>query len=643
MKIVPSEFALERMSRIKELKSLLDGHNYSYWILDNPDITDKEYDDLEAEYEQLTGVKYYANHIPGGVSAMFAEVKHAYPVKSLDKINTEEELREELLRLAPGIVMLKYDGLTLVDDNSNATRVIATRGKGVIGEDVTATASQVMPVNGTNGLPVRVEAFLTYDMFRRINIDKVANGEEPYKNMRNAAAGMIRNSDLTRVSGVTYVAYNLMGSGMTELEQLEVLKSLGYNTPPKEHIWHFNKDNIDEIVDLVLNFDEFRSNLPFEIDGLVIKSGRPNAQEHFGETEHHYKNAVAFKFPSQGKWTKLLGIRWTVGRTGKIVPNADIEKVDILSSTVKRASLSNASMLGRKGLCKGCEVFVVKGNDVIPDIVDARGGNPLSSFKEPTECPKCHEGLTRVDGEKKGVYQLYCENPGCGSKTILRVVHMAQKEALGIEGLNEKTAIKMYEDVLIENPEEIFKLTVDEIEELEGFARPSALKLYNAIQSRRKVDFARFLYAGGVPLVGESTSNDIANEFLSYDNMLRDIRNGCIRLRAIPSIGHKIVQSILENGGLWANLRKYVEPIDTKKVKKVDKQLTFVITGTLPEKRPYYEALIKEAGHKASGSVSKKTDYLLLGKNAGGKKEDADACGTKIITTEEELREILGI
>lgn len=629
------------MNRIQELEKELARHNHLYHVEDNPEISDIEYDRLEREYFELTGTKYHATHKTYDRNEKFGAVVHRYKVKSLDKINTDEELRKELLRLAPGVIQLKYDGLTVVDDFQKG-RVIATRGDGVTGEDITHSAMEVIGNPDNIGLPVRMEVYLTYEDFKTLNNRRIERGEDPYKNLRNAAAGMLRNLNPKDLDLLSYTAYNILGSELTEMEQLRVLRKCGYNTPPVDHVRYFTRNSIDEIIEWVNSFSSIRENLPFEIDGLVIKSDKPNAIQVFGETDKFFKNAVAYKFESEGMWTKCTGVEWTVGRTGKVVPNARFEPVELLNTSVDKASLHNASMLDRLGVTEDCEMFVVKCNDVIPGVVKIRNakGEPI---EQPNRCPVCDTRLETVYSEEnEGVYQLYCFNPECASKLLTRITNMAQKTVLNITGLSTETANKMIDAGMIIQPKDIFRLTVKNIGELPGFGAKSASKLYDAIQGARKATFDKFLIAGGIPMVGKSTAEDIAKSFADFEDLRHDILSGGHALENINGVGCKTVESIRRHYHLWEDLLSVIEIEYPKPVKAVDKQLTFVVTGTLPKKRSYYEDLIKSAGHKVSGSVSKNTDYLLAGEKAGSKLSKAQECGTPVITTEEELIKILG-
>lgn len=620
-------------SNLVELIQMLQIADKQYYENDNPDLFDAEYDSLCEQYFRYTGKEWNSNKVPGAISNGFKTIKHDQQAKSLDKCNNISDAVQRASSLLPVIVEYKYDGLTLVIYPQG---VVATRGNGEEGEDVTHTCKSL--IRNPYHLPIRGEAFITKEQFERINKERVMRGEEPYKNLRNACAGMIRTLDKGEVQGITFKAYNILQTSMSETEQLQTLQDLGYDVA--EHQVCNNIKEVSESINKIT--PEVREGLNFEIDGLVIKSNIPNAIGIFGETRHHYKNAFAYKFPSLGTWTTLNKVVWTVGRTGKVVPNAFVSPVNLLNTTVSKASLHNASILKSLNLSVGCEVFIVKNNDIIPGVVQSRGYNPELAIKEITHCPKCKKELIKQYSEEhEGVYQLYCLNPNCPSKTINRVVHMSKKELLDIDGLSIETATKMYEDNLIDSPEDIFGLSIEDIESLDGFAEPSAKKLYNSIQTARNTTLAKFIASCGIPLVNIGKAEDIAKHYDSYESLIKDIENQGSILKNIEGVGSKIRNSITEYKFNLVSLSKWVTVSTGQATKKVDKQLTFVITGTLEHSREHYEKLIKDAGHKVTGSVSKKTDYVLVGDKAGSKLDKATELGIPILMYGEGLERLL--
>lgn len=600
---------------LADKKAYLDRCDAAYYDNDDPFIIDALYDALKDIYLQAAGKTEY-DHVPGKPSGRFEKFTHWQPIRSLSKINTEAQLRAELLRLAPGVIQPKFDGLTVVL-YPDVTAV--TRGNGEVGEVITANVKKIPGLTCVHPkYPIRMEAIMDIVSFNAVNRKREKRGEELLKNPRNAVAGMLRNKDASKVEGVSYYAYNLVGDPRPETEQLAELEAGGFTVAPS---FYFDKDNIEEAVKIVMEFD--RSELGYEVDGLVIKSNIPNAAAVFGETGHHPKNMCAFKFPSQGAWTELRDVIWQVGRE-KVTPVAIVEPVEVGGVTIERVTLHNIGIMRELKLSKGCEVFVVRSNDVIPDIMEADGFDPEQEFKAPVYCPECSDMLQIIND------QHFCDNPDCQGKLLSAICHIAKRDALDIEGLSEETAAKMI-DIEIGHPFEIFDLTEEDIVSLPGFAARSGKKLYNAIQAARTVELKKFLYSAGIMSVGRSVSEDIASTLGTYEAILEDIKAGCPTISKIDGIGPTVTSALMENVETIERLRTYVTPKEAAKKKVADVVLTFVITGTLSQPRSYYENLIKSAGHKCSGSVSKKTSYVLAGEEAGSKLTKAQELGVAVI------------
>lgn len=327
---------------------------------------------------------------------------------------------------------------------------------------------------------------------------------------------------------------------------------------------------------------------------------------------------------------------WQVKRTGKITPVAELEPVDLDGTTVTRATLHNQAICDALGVRINGPVFVERANDVIPAVIEAQTPPTRNTFPviAPTECPECNSVVVKIND------QHFCESSDCPAKTVGRIVHLAKRDALDIEGLSEETAQKMYDAGVI-NPFLIFDLTTEKIGRLPGFAKRSAAKLYDAIQAVRSTELKRFLYAASVPGVGRSVSEDIANTFGTIEAFIEDTGNDFVKTRKIEGIGDTLINNMINHGYLWGNLLEYVTPRPSTVMAKPDIVLTFVITGALEHPRSYYENLIKGAGHKVSGSVSKKTDYVIVGEDAGSKLDKARELGIKQLTTEYELKVVL--
>jgi len=625
-----------------KLKKQLNHHDDLYYNKDNPEISDAEYDALKNTYIKLYG-EY--NYVPG--EAQFKKYTHQFPVKSLAKVNNEDDLRKELIRLAPGVIEYKYDGLTLVYYYDGA---IVTRGNSIIGEDVRDTASRILHFPELNGeddkyqlnkLPIRLEAFMTKNDFQKLNQERMEQGLELFSNARNAVAGILRNKEIKNVKGITYRAYNIIGSNKTQIDQLEILKDLGF----KVDDWFFYDENsIEEAIQYIKNIN--RDSLEFEIDGMVIKSNKPNSLKLYGETEHHPKNAVSYKFPNQGKWSRLKSVTWQTGRTGKVTPVAEIEPIDLLGSIITRATLHNVGYINSLGLQLHDEIYTVKSNDVIPAIIQCKETENSVPIEIPLYCPSCDSELKMIND------QLYCENNDCQAKLLFRAKHMCSRDALNIENLNEQTIQKFINNGYINKPWDVFDITIGQILKCEGFAKKSAEKVYKNIQNARNCNLDRAIYASGIELIGKKVSKDIAKEFGTYENLMKSFKNEelSIRLSKIEGIGDNIISSFISNLGSLNALMDYLnvkQPEERKgnmSYKSLD-GLTFVVTGNVEtfKNRKELEALITSLEGKLSGSVSSKTNYLINNDVTftSGKNKKAKELGVEIIS-ESQFNSMIG-
>lgn len=601
---------------IQTLVQLLEKADKQYYVDDDPELSEDEYMVLAKKYYNLTGEKWEAI---GDVSSTLQRVKHKYSIKSLDKKDTKGELKEQLVKLAPGVIQPKYDGLTIVKQGEQ----FLTRGNGIDGEDVTISLSRILPMNVP--FDYRAEVYIARDKFKDLNIKKEEQGEKLFKNARNTSAGICRQKKPSPdLRYLEYTAYNVLGQEqLTVSEQIDLLEKYKVVTPDKKYTFKYTKDNIDEAMDFVLNFP--REELPYDIDGLVIKSDIPNSLQLFGETVHHPKNAIAYKFPSQGKWTTLKNIVWQTGRTGKVTPVAELEPVDILDTTVQRATFHNANILRSFKVSKGCEVFVVKAHDIIPAIIDVRNSD-LNNLIDthPTVCPEC--GFELEEG--------YCSNELCVSKLSKRIVHMSEKTSLDIPGLSHETAKKMVSEADVKTLGDVFGLTEQQIQNLTGFGKHSGHCLYVAIQKARKAPLSNFITSAGVPSVGEKTSYDLAKHHKNYESFIQDIRSGAKEsMLYVPRVGEHVRENLYNYRVAWMDLRKFVTPLpmDELPEKAPNEQYTFVITGTFSVDRRQLKNMIKQAGHKVTDSVSRKTTYLVAGEKCGSKLTKAKELGIEII------------
>ena len=622
------------MNQIQNLKQQLEYYDDLYYNKDNPELSDVEYDALKSQYLSLTQLDEI-NYVPG--EAQFKKYTHTTSIKSLGKINTLEQAREEIKRLYPVIIEPKYDGLTLVIYKDGKA---VTRGSGTIGEDVTFNVMKFVRTNNPYNYPIRGEAIMPISVFNEINTQRELEGLELYKNPRNAIAGLLRNKDNSNIpKGLKFIAYELVGSKSSHMQQLIELKDY-YEIPDANTIWNYS--DIDDAISFIENFD--RSSLDYEIDGLVIKSNKADALNVFGETGHHPKNAVAYKFPNQEEWTILKAITRQTGRTGRVTPVGELEPVDILGSTIERATLHNERYIEALGLQINDRVLVVKSNDIIPAIIKCERTKNSRPIVMENICPSCGMDLKLVND------QLFCTNNNCQAKLLYRTKHMVSRDALNIDGLSEQTILKMMDARYIQKPWDIFNITEAQILSLDGFAKKSAKKIYDNIQNARNCDFDKAIYASGIELVGRKVSKDIAKEFRTWNSLKTCLKVEIMdRLHCIVGIGDNIIDSFISNFNLLEELMGYLNIKELeKKNESVFKSLdglTFVVTGNVEtfKNRKELEELITSLNGKLSGSVSNKTNYLINNDttSVSGKNKKAKELGVKIIA-ESEFNQMIG-
>jgi len=620
------------MNKIENLKQQLDHHDNLYYNKDNPELSDAEYDALKTEYLSLTNQQEY-NYIPG--EAQFKKYTHTTSIKSLGKINTIEQARNEIKKLYPVVIEPKYDGLTLVIYKDGRA---VTRGSGSIGEDVTMNVQNFVRTNNPYNYPIRGEAIMPISVFNEINKQRELEGKDLFKNPRNAIAGLLRNKDNSNIpKGLKFIAYELIGSKKSHMQQLIELKDY-YEIPEANTIW--NCSEIDDAVSFIENFD--RSKLDYEIDGLVIKSNKADALNVFGEVEHHPNSAVAFKFPNQGEWTLLKSITWQTGRTGRVTPVAELEPVDILGSTIERATLHNIGYINALGLQICDRVLVVKSNDVIPAVIKCEETESSEPIEIIDKCPSCGSTLKLIND------QLFCTNDVCQAKLLYRTKHMVGRDALNIEGLSEQTIQKMIDARYIKKPWHIFNIRQIQIQSLEGYAKKSADKLYENIQNARNCDFDKAIYASGIELVGRKVSKDIAKEFGTWEDLNKSFHNIYKRLEVIDGIGEAIITSFVSNFYLLQELIQYLN-IKKPEAKKevVNTNNPFVnckiyCTGTFSlHKKDELKAIVESLGAEFTSGYAKSLDYLVVGSVKGSSKEDkARKDGVKVLSEDEFFRMI---
>jgi DNA ligase (NAD+) len=666
--------------RVEALRKAINYHNYRYYVLDSPEISDEEYDALmrelrrlEEQYPELITPDSPTQRVGGQPAEKFQKVQHPVPMLSLQDVFSEEELRawrdrvyrlltpEEISRLQY-VVEPKIDGLTVVLHYDNGVFVLgATRGDGVTGEDVTANLRTVksLPlripvVEGSIDAPprlvVRGEAYISKEDFEKLNREQEARGERTFANPRNAAAGSIRQLDprVTARRPISLWVYQVVlveGHEIrTQWEALDYLRKLGFPVNPLNRLF---KD-FDEMAQYCVSWESEKEKLPYEADGLVIKINDFAIQQKLGSVGNAPRWAVAYKYQTQEEVTHLLDIRVNVGRTGVLTPYAVLEPVQIGGVTVSKATLHNYDYIKEKDIRIGDLVVVVRAGEVIPQVVrpvkEARTGEE-KIFKMPDRCPVCGELVVRPEGE----VAYYCINAACPAQLARKIEHFASRGAMDIEGLGEKQADLFVAKGLVHDVADLYYLDGDKLLELEGFGKKKVQNLLSAIEASKDRPLWRLINALGIKFVGEEVAKILADRYHSIDALMSTSEE---ELQAIPGIGPKIAKSIVDWFSRERN-RKVIEKLRKAGVRMKEEEekaeeaapmplegLTFVITGTLPLPRSEVKELIEENGGRVTDSVSRKTSYLVVGESPGSKLDKARKLGVPTISFEE-LQELI--
>lgn len=647
---------MDKIERMKALIKEINKHNYNYYTLDAPTISDSEYDKLYYELvdlEKETGVilpSSPSQRVGGQILEGFAKKKHEVNLYSLNKVRDFEDLEnwcndmEKLTKGTKFALEYKFDGLQIVIEYNNGHFVSATtRGDGSIGEDVSAQVKTIKSVPleiGFQGrLIVQGEGMMTNKSFEKYNKDAL----EKLKNPRNAAAGAIRNLDPkeTAKRNLDYFCYSILlcdGEKFNTQEEMHnFLVQNGFKTGDYFKICK----NVQEIIHEINEVDIVKSKLDVQIDGMVIKINDVSHREEIGFTSKFPKWAIAYKFAAQEATTLLKEVVWQVGRSGRVTPIANLEPVELAGAKIQRATLNNIDDIRRKDIYENAKVFIRRSNEVIPEIMGLAEKTENSKKIEPPKvCPSCGKELLQ-----KGPL-LYCENHfGCKDQVVDRIVHFASRDGFDIEGLSDKTVLALYENLGIRKISDLFKLTKEDLLKLDKFKDKKADNLINAIQNSKTIDLNKFLFSLGIQEVGSKTAKDLAKTFKSLSNLKNAKKEDILE---VEDIGEVIADNIVaffhdENNikeiesllALGININQIAQTNDNRL-----QGTTFVITGTLSKPRNEIEKLIEDYGGKVSSSVSKKTDYVLAGENAGSKLDKAKALGIKIIE-EKDLNDIL--
>ena len=649
--------------RMDELIDYINKASYEYYVLDNPTITDQEYDDyynellsIEEKYPELKREDSPTNRVGGAVLDKFEKVTHDHPMLSFDDIFNEEEIIlfderiKKVVSTAHYTLEPKMDGLSgsLIYKNGVLVRG-ATRGDGVTGEDITTNIKTIksVPLRLTEDIDIEVrgEIYMSKKSFLEANREKVKNGEKEFANPRNAAAGSIRQLDskVAAKRNLDFMAYfipNPEDYGIkTQKESLEFLRKLGFVTNYKLNGY---AKNVKDITNYIDSLSEKRDNLPFEIDGVVLKVDNLEDEKKLGFTSRVPRWGIAYKFPAKEVLTTLKEIKFTVGRTGKITPNAIFSPVHVSGSLVSKATLHNSDYCIDKDVRVGDTISIRKAGDVIPEVVEVkldRRKEDSVPFKMIENCPMCNSVLVRKDANH------YCKNEHCPSRKIESLIHFSSRDAMYIEGFGESIVEDFYNLGYLKNIDDFYTLDKykDELMLLEGFGEKSISKLLESASNSKKNSLERLLFGLGIRYVGKKTAKILSKYYKTMDNL---IKADFDELKSINDIGDVIAKSIVDYFSdekninlinrlkdLNLNMRYLGEEVNTSNENINGK--TFVITGTLSRPRDEIKEEIEGLGGNVTGSVTKKTDYVIAGEKAGSKLTKANELGIRVLTEEE--------
>lgn len=661
----------EIKSRAGELRKKIEKHNYLYYVKDQPEISDAEYDrlmreliSLEKEYPQLQTADSPTQRVGGAPLDVFKTVQHRIPLLSLDNAFGKEELAAFDERIRRGLKLnhsleyiaeLKIDGLTvaLTYENGILTQA-ATRGDGSKGEDVTANIKTIKSIplrlpdgEGVN-VGVRGEVYLRKDDFEALNQQREKRGESLFANPRNVAAGSLRQLDpkVTASRPLDAFFYDILYLEGREVESqwdgFELLKSFNLKTNPHSKLCK----GIADVFEFCDYWTEHRGELPYEIDGVVIKVNSLRFQNDLGFTAKAPRSKIAYKFPAQQVKTKVLKIEVNVGRTGAVTPTAILEPVKVAGSTVSRATLHNEDNIREKDIRIGDQVIIQKAGDVIPEVVrslpEERTGSEVV-FELPKHCPECGSEIYREPGEAVA----RCIGGACPAQLREGIIHFVSRDAMNIEGLGESIVIQLINTGLIHDVADLYRLQYEDLIKLERFGAKSATNLLKSIEQSKGNNLSRLLFGLGIRHVGAGAARELAGKFGSLDKLMDTTYE---ELTAIPTIGPKIATSLVKYFNEPHN-RELIHKLIAAGVNTFEAASsmtpqtlagkTIVVTGTLATfGRSEIEEVIRNHGGKAGSSVSKNTDYLVVGSDPGSKLQKAQAIGVRILN-EAEFKQLL--
>ncbi len=650
--------------RIEELSEILNEANYHYYVKDDPTITDQEFDkylreltELEEKYPEYAKSDSPTKRVGGEVLDSFQKVTHEKPMMSLSDVFSDSEViafseRIEKEGIHPKYVCeLKIDGLSVSLLYKEGVLIrAATRGDGIVGEDITHNAKTIksipLKLKEKINIEVRGEIFMSKKMLEKVNEERIKNGEKPLQNARNAAAGSMRQLDskVAAKRGLDTYIYHLPNPEdygiKTHIEALEFMEKLGFKVNPNNRL----VNNIHEVLEFILEKTDTRKKLPYDIDGIVIKVNNLTDQTNLGYTAKYPKWATAYKFPAEEVLTKLQDIIFTVGRTGQITPNAVLDPVIVMGSTISRATLHNEDYVREKDLKIGDIVSIRKAGDVIPEVVEVKKERRTGEEKEFVmikNCPICETVLIK----KKDQVDYYCQNEHCPSRKVEGLIHFASRDAMNIEGLGEKVMEDFFNFNFITTIPEIYLLQShrEDLTRLEGYGDKSITKLLEAIEKSKGNSLEKLLFGLGISHVGSKTAKILASYYHDIDNLMKATYE---ELNAIPDIGEIIAKSVKEYFGNSKNqevinrLKEYGINMSYLGKKITHNEFftgkTFVLTGSLTlYTREEGKEIIESLGGKTAESVSKKTAAVIVGENPGKKYEKAKELNIPILTEQE--------
>ncbi len=657
----------ELKKRVEELTKILNEANYNYYVLDNPTITDQEYDkylreliNIETNHKELASPTSPTNRVGGEVIDKFNKIVHAKPMMSLSNVFNEDEIRDFDLKIKKEgfnpkyVCEYKMDGLSvsLIYEKGKLLRGV-TRGDGITGEDITHNVKTIksipLELKKPLDIEVRGEIFMNKKTLEKINKKRLEKGQPLLQNVRNAAAGSIRQLDSKEAAKreldnfIYYLPEPEKYGIKTHLEALKFMEELGFKVNSNNKL----VNSVDEIFEYIKEATVKRKSLPYEIDGIVIKVNDFDMQDKLGNTAKYPKWATAYKFPAEEVLTKLKDIIFTVGRTGRITPNAVLEPVIVMGSTISRATLHNEDYVLNKHLMIGDIVSIKKAGDVIPEVVEAkferRTGNekPFVMIKE---CPMCHKPIEK----KVGQVDYYCVNPSCPKRNIESIIHFVSRDAMNIEGLGDEIVEELYNLGFVKSIEDLYSLKdkKEKIMEFDGYGEKSVNKIIENLEKSKDNSLERLLFGLGIKEIGTKTAKILASNFNDIDFLMQATKE---ELESIKDIGSITATSVVEyfqnNKELIENFKKIGINMKYKgKVAGVNELVSgkkFVITGTISKMgRKEIKEKLESYNASISESVSKNTDIVIVGDNPGSKYQDALKLN-KVIWNEEKLLEVL--